>query len=48
MKRLYRFWGVAVVMTTIFTACSEDINLPYTDNEKVYFEYEYQIGRAHV
>lgn len=42
MKRLYRFWGVAVVMTTIFTACSEDINLPYTDNEKVYFEYEYQ------
>lgn len=42
MKQLYRFMGLAAVIAMLFPSCREDVDLPYTDEEKVYFEYQYQ------
>ena len=39
MKKLYI--GIAV-LAALATSCSKDIEMPYTEESSVYFEYEYQ------
>ena len=41
MKHLYIGIGMAV-FAALGTSCSKDIEMPYTEESKVYFEYEYQ------
>ena len=41
MKHLYIGLGMAV-LSAFATSCSKDIDMPYTEESKVYFEYEYQ------
>lgn len=33
---------MGIMGVCLFASCSKDIDLPYTDADKVYFEYEYQ------
>ncbi|MBQ8502367.1 MAG: DUF4843 domain-containing protein [Bacteroides sp.] len=39
MKHLYLYIGVLAV---VVFSCSQDIDMPYTEESKIYFEYEYQ------
>lgn len=41
MKHIYYIIGIAT-LATFSTSCSKDIDLPYSDESKIYFEYEYQ------